>query len=493
MDERQQRAGGVRPRRAGRAVIWATRSVTGVVAALVFGLSGYAWAMLQSLNTGMVMGDVLSPGSGGTTPMDGTRDILLVGMDSRNDAQGNPLSREQRKLLGVDAAAGEINTDTIILLHIPNDTSKAVAISLPRDSYVDIPGYGPHKINSAFPRAKTEEQRKLQERGVTDKAEVERRSNEAGAKNLIATVEKLTGRTIDHYASINLLGFYDISNAIGGVEVCLKNPVDDVKSHAKFAAGHQLVSGRQALSFVRQRHGLPRGDLDRVVRQQVFMNGMTRKVLSAGTLSNPRKLRDLIDAVTGSVVLSKDWDIVAFAERMSRLTSGQVQFRTIPVGSLALPTPADGMAVEVDPEQVRDFIAELAGGKRSERSRNAEITVSVWNGTTALGLSGKVAEQLADAGFARGDAGNAEHSATTIVRHAVGERRQAQRVAKALGAPATVQEDPRLGSGRVSVLLGDDYPRVDVRPQSQQSPAPQPKPQRDPQPAITADEVPCVN
>lgn len=272
----------------------------GLVSILVVSLTGYAWAVLRGFADGVEVTDVLSPGAGGTLPMDGTRDILLVGMDSRTDAKGKPLSKAQRKLLRVDKDDGHMNTDTIILLHIPKDTSKAVAISLPRDSYVDIPGYGTHKINSAYPRGKTVERRRLQEQGVTDEAAIERRSNAQGAKTLIATVEKLTGRTIDHYASINLLGFYDISQAIGGVEVCLKNPVDDINSFAKFDKGRQTVAGREALAFVRQRHGLPRGDLDRVVRQQVFMTGMARKILSAGTLASPSKLRGLIGAIQNS-------------------------------------------------------------------------------------------------------------------------------------------------------------------------------------------------
>jgi LCP family protein required for cell wall assembly len=358
--------------------------VTGVVAKVavslvatsVLGLTGYAWAVLRDLSGRVVVTDVLSPGAGGTRPLDGAVDILLVGMDSRTDAQGNPLADEQRKLLRVDAADGEVNTDTIILVHIPTDTSKAVAISIPRDSFVDIPGYGQHKINSAYPRGKNVERQRLQARGAQDAAAIERRSNEAGAKVLIAAVEQLTGRTVDHYASVNLLGFYDITNAIGGVEVCLKHPVDDVKSHAKFPAGRQIISGRDALAFVRQRLGLPRGDLDRVVRQQVFLTGMTRKVLSAGTLSSPARLEGLIDAISRSVVLSKGWDIMAFAQRMSSLSGGQVQFRTIPVGSLALPTPEDGAAVEVDPVRVREFIGKLSGEPEPEVRPQAQTSTT---------------------------------------------------------------------------------------------------------------------
>ncbi|MFS8582929.1 MAG: LCP family protein, partial [Limnochordales bacterium] len=110
------------------------------------------------------------------------------------------------------------------------------------------------------------------------------------------TVEELTGRKIDNYASVNLLGFYEITEAVGGVEVCLKQATSDKDSGADFAAGHQTISGGDALAFVRQRHGLPRGDLDRIVRQQAFMAGLAKKVLSTQTLTDPDKLNDLVAA-----------------------------------------------------------------------------------------------------------------------------------------------------------------------------------------------------
>jgi len=347
-----------------------------LVAAAVLGVTGYGWFLLRDFNRRVVVADVLSPQADAERPLDGTVDILLVGMDSRTDARGRPLSAEQRKLLRVNAGDGEVNTDTIILVHVPSDTSRAVAVSIPRDSYVDIPGFGMHKINSAYPRGRNVERERLLAAGMPPGEELERRSHQAGARVLLETVEKLTGRTIDHYASVNLLGFYEITKAIGGIEVCLKAPVQDVKSHADFPAGRQVISEGDALAFVRQRHGLPRGDLDRIVRQQVFLTGLARKVLSTGTLTDPQRLNDLMDAITRSVVLSKGWDIMAFAQRMSSLTTDRVEFRTIPVGSLALPTPADGAAVEVDPQRVREFIASLSEEEDEEAAAARERSSS---------------------------------------------------------------------------------------------------------------------
>ncbi len=481
---------------------------------LVLTLTGYAWASFQGLVKGLTLTDVIGEGGGGEKPADGARDILLVGLDSRTDAQGNPLPRDMLKELNAGKDEGVLNTDTLILVHIPNDGSKAVAVSLPRDSYVDVPGFGMHKINSAYARGKAAQRQQLQAEGVTDPRDIELRSNQEGAKTLIATVERFTGRTIDNYAAINLLGFYQITKAVGGVDVCLKAPVNDVKSHANFEAGHQTVSGADALAFVRQRHGLPRGDLDRVVRQQVFMAGLARKILSAGTLADPNKLNDLMDAIKKSIVLNQGWDVIGFAQQLSGLTGGQIEFHTIPVLSLAFRTPADGVAVQVDPNQVQEFIGGLSGSvptpqqetSADDAERNAEITVNVMNTTATSGLAASVSGALAEQGFTEGLTGNANPRDTTVVRYATGEQDIGQRVADALHGAAIVEEDPALSPGQVTVLLGTDYPTDSVsagngggsQPQGhpRQEPPPSDAPAEDPDGSdepITAHGVTCVN
>ncbi|MFD1052067.1 LCP family protein, partial [Kibdelosporangium lantanae] len=189
-------------------------------------------------------------------------------LDSRTDAQGHPLSREVLDALQAGNSDGEQNTDTMMVVHVPADpTKEAFAISLPRDSYVDV-GFGTHKLNSAYARAKIAAANQLRNQGK-DQATVDRESVTAGRKNLIASITKLTGLHIDHYAEINLYGFSEITNAVGGVPVCLNNPVHDPYSGANFPAGQQTLVGVDALKFVRQRHYLANGDLDRVVRQQV--------------------------------------------------------------------------------------------------------------------------------------------------------------------------------------------------------------------------------
>jgi len=154
---------------------------------------------------------------------------------------------------------GGDTTDTMIVIHIPAGGGAATAISIPRDSYVQIAGdYGKHKINSAYSYGRNDAYSTLSKQGVKG-AELETKAAEAGAKSSIATIQQFTGLEITHYAAVNLAGFYFISQAIGGVPVCLVKPVKDAYSGANFPAGQQTVEGSAALAFVRQRHGLPIG------------------------------------------------------------------------------------------------------------------------------------------------------------------------------------------------------------------------------------------
>ncbi|WP_424923606.1 LCP family protein [Amycolatopsis acidicola] len=456
---------------------------------------------MRGLVDGLTTTDVISADQ----PADGARDILLVGMDSRVDAQGNPLPESLLNELRAGVSDGEENTDTLIMVHIPNDGSKAVAISLPRDSYVNIPGFGQHKINSAYARAKAAERSKLQSEGDTDAKDIELKSSQAGAKTLIATVQQLTGSSIDNYASVNLLGFSDITKAIGGVDVCLKDNVDDSYSGAKFTKGKHTISGVEALEFVRQRHGLPRGDLDRVVRQQVFMAGMAQKVLSTGTLTDPGKLSSLTAAIKKSVVLNQGWDILAFAQQMKNLTGGQLQFQTIPVVNMDYSTPEDGSAIKVDPSQVHQFVQGLTGPPPAAQaaapttSPNAGTTVDVHNGTSKEGLAATVSQTLTAQGFTGGETGNATgRTSHTTVRYPAGAKEAAQSVATALGSKPTLEQDTSVPSGHVVVVVGSDYSpptSENVAPAAQSSAASSTSaqaPATDDQ-AITADGITCVN
>ena len=471
-----------------------------VISILVLGVTWYGWTQFRNFTTGYSTANVIDQQNSGPKPADGSTDILLVGMDSRTDAQGNPLPKDVlNQLHAGDASDGGYNTDTMILIHIPNDGSKASAISIPRDSYVDIAnGYGAHKINSAFAYGRNAAAKQLSGQGVTG-ADLENRANQEGAKTAIQTVENLTGITIDHYAQVNLAGFYDITKVIGGVQVCLKNPVNDSYSGANFPAGKQTIDGAAALAFVRQRHGLPNGDLDRIKRQQVFMAGLAQNVLSAGTLVNPAKLGALADAVKKSVVLDQGWDILGFAQQMHNLTGGELQFATIPIVNISYQTPEDGDAIQIDPMQVRTFVQGMAKPSTAASASTTDagygnIKVDVRNATNNSGLASRVLGRLVAMGFGQGNIGTVSSRTTSLISYPTGGADNAKKVADALGGMATTQ-DAGLTPGQIEVYLGSDYsgPGVTTNGTSTSQSETGPTQTTTTPPPITADGVTCVN
>ena len=152
-------------------------------------------------------------------------------------------------------------SDTILLLHIPSNGGRAVLVSLPRDSYVQIPGYGNNKINAAY--------------------------SFGGPKLLARTVQNNTGLRIDHYMGIGFGGLVNVVNAVGGVNMCLPRPIHDQASGLHLKAGCQTLDGAQALAYVRDRHTFADQDLQRVQDQRIFLRALLRKMTSPGTMLNP--------------------------------------------------------------------------------------------------------------------------------------------------------------------------------------------------------------
>jgi cell wall biosynthesis protein len=430
-----------------------------VALAIVVG-TGVAWGKIRSFESGINQISPVTLGEGGE---DGAIDILLVGMDSRTDAHGNPLSEEELAALraGDDEAT---NTDTIILVRIPNNGKSATAISIPRDSYVEAPGVGKMKINGVYGSVHLEKKTALVEQQGMDPAQAEPQATEAGREALIKTVASLTGVTVDHYAEIGLLGFALITDALGGVNVCLKDAVYEPLSGADFPAGWQKLNGPAALSFVRQRHDLPRGDLDRVARQQAVMASLAHEVISSKTLSSPATLNRLQQAVQRSVVISDGWDIMEFAEQLQKLAAGNVAFATIPIVEEA-GWSDDGMqsVVRVDPTHVEEWVASLLHeqdeGKTEELTYTPDkTTVDVVNGTDINGLAAAVSAVLTNKGFEPGSTGNNEGGqvARSQVQAAKAEDLGAQAVSKELGGLPIV-EDASVAPGSVRIVLTADY------------------------------------
>ncbi|MFF0746902.1 LCP family protein [Streptomyces sp. NPDC004111] len=266
----------------------------------------------------------------------GATNILLMGLDTRKDLNGEELPAPVlKKLHAGSSEIGGYNANTLILLHIPADGGKAKGFSIPRDDLVDIPGHGKDKIKKAYGLAKAAEETRLRGQGVRDGRELEHAGREAGRKSQIRTVREFLGVPVDHFAEVSLAGFFRLADALDGVEVCLNKPAKDRYSGADFPAGRQKLDGQQALAFVRQRHGLARGDLDRTRRQQAFLASALHQVNSVGTLTNPARLLDLKNVVKDNVVLDEGWGVFSFVQQAKNLTGGKVEFTTLPVERFA--------------------------------------------------------------------------------------------------------------------------------------------------------------
>ncbi len=473
---------------------WSRRFRTGlaVLSVVVVGATGAAWSLYHDVTSGMTTTNVITGGSSG-----GDQNILLVGVDSRTDAQGNPLPKQVLEQLRSGAESGVLNSDTIILVHVPADGGSASAFSIPRDSYVDIPGHRRDKINAAYPATKANASERLAADGVTDPKELDRESSQAGRSALIQTVQDLTGVTVDHYAEMNLLGFYNLTNAIGGVDVCLKAPANDPLSGANFTAGPQTISGGAALAFVRQRHGLAGGDLSRINRQQVFMAAVAKKILDAGTLTDSDKRSALIGVVQQSVVIDSGWDLLSFASRGSDLAAGKVDFLTIPTDGTE--NNARGDVVSVDPTQVREFVARHTEPAEDEEApadapAPAPVTADVGNGAGTSGLGARVAGTLAQNGIPTGSVSNAPSRTTSVVRYSPADGdAAATKVAGALGGIGVEQSDS-VAPGRVQVLIGTDFGGADAGGSGAGASAPAaPAAAAPTTPPITAGGVPCID
>lgn len=208
---------------------------------------------------------------------------LLVGSDSR---AGLTEADADRLMAGeLDDTVGR--TDTIMLVHLPTFGGQATMLSIPRDSYVDIPGYGQSKINESF--------------------------SLGGPALLQRTVEQATGIHIDHYAEIGFGGFANVVDAVGGIEICVKDPLDDPMAGINLQPGCQKMNGPTALGYVRSRYASANGDLDRVQRQRQFLTALSDKIASPGTLLNPFRAVKVIDTVTASLTVDNSDNVLNLA------------------------------------------------------------------------------------------------------------------------------------------------------------------------------------
>ncbi|MGW4802537.1 LCP family protein [Kitasatospora sp. NPDC004272] len=459
--------GGARSRghRARRIVLWSTAGTLSL-AVLAGGL--VYWRLNGNLST---FGDdgvskdrpaAASADAQGRTPVN----LLLIGSDARDGTN--------KDLGGGDD--GGARSDTAILLHVYADHRHAVGVSIPRDSLVEVPPCMlPDKtwtkdqpsamFNSAFSV------------GDTDKG------NPACTQN---TVEKLTGLRVDHTMVVNFQGFADMTEAVGGVDVCLPeavyegdlNPNLGHRGKQLFTAGHQTISGQAALDYVRIRHGLGDGsDIGRTKRQQAFLSSLIKQVKSEGM--DPTTLLPLADAATKSLTVDQGLGsaskLLDFAMSLKDVDLHDIKFLTVPWryqgervalvhpdvdqlwAALRADRTLDGQDASATPAADPSIAPSPSPSAPSAPARadGAGIKVAVYNGTGTAGLTARAAETLEGSGFTvtgRANAATRTHR-STLVEYGPGEKAQAEKVA-ALFPGAQLQAAGRAG---IALTLGADY------------------------------------
>ncbi|MDX8035016.1 LCP family protein [Lentzea sp. BCCO 10_0856] len=324
-----------------------TRTAWVSLCAAVLAASGIAWATVSTISTGVERSYAISDDAPRSTS--GTN-ILIMGLTTRLDLHGEPLPDDVlRRMQAGESDRGGYNANTLMLLHIPA-SGPAVAMSVPRDDLVPLASGGEGKIKEAYGRAKVAEEDRLREAGAHDRRELERAGREAGRRAQVETVSAFLNQPIDHLVEISLIGFFHIAEGLGGVDVCLKNATKDPLSGADFPAGPQHLDAGQALSFVRQRHGLPHGDLDRTRRQQAFLSAVAKRVKGADLAV----VQALVDMAKQDVVLDARFDLTEFARELP----AEVRFDTLPIEGGA--TIGGHDVNKVDRDKVRAKVTELA-------------------------------------------------------------------------------------------------------------------------------------
>ncbi|MFT4287705.1 LCP family protein [Nocardioides sp.] len=265
-------------------------------------------------------------------------DILLIGTDRRSEVATT----------GTDAAAadwvpGQQRSDTLMLLHIDGDRRSAAVVSIPRDSWVDIPGHGKGKINAAF--------------------------SYGGPSLAVATVEQLTGIRIDHVAIVDWTGFEELTDAVGGVDIDIPETVHDSANDVTWEEGRHHLDGEQALLYVRQRYGLPGGDFDRVKRQQAFLRSVMEASLHQEMRKDPRLLYDFLSTLARHVTVDAEWSTT----QMAKLAFSLRDFRSANVEFLTAPSTGTGMVgdqsvVFLDQDAGRELWHELRTDRIDEWS-----------------------------------------------------------------------------------------------------------------------------
>ena len=489
-----------------------------LLAAVLLVVSGYAHKVVGLTN--MLEKGISIPGisAGGTASNVGAMNILVMGLESRTNYQGQTLPNDLLTAMHAGNAAavsagqlGSQDTNTLILIHVFAGGQKAVGFSIPRDDLVTYPqaydGEPEGKIDGAYAYAYYQY---LNQHSTTESnADLYLHANQAGQAATIATVQAVTGQHIDHFVEVNLAGFYYLSAAFGGIEVCIQ-PAPASAEPAGMAAGTNLtdadpltgtdnsgfsaykdgyngkkggaqylhLGAAQSLAFVRSRDTLPGIDLGRTKRQQAVLDYVIYELKHEGVFTVTGKLDSLLSSASQYLITDSTFNLLDFATDMRGLSGSNVSFQTLPftpennVSVPGYPTLQDVNIIDVPVIQqlVQSAFnlgqAAPASGAAtpSASAAPASVTVDVYNGNPdAPGLADQVSQALAALGYTAGQVANSSAQSQAVqpgtqVFYGAGASAAAQPIALQFGTSATTLST--LQPGHVEVLIGSAVTQV---------------------------------
>ncbi|WP_426978044.1 LCP family protein [Pseudarthrobacter sp. O4] len=435
---------------------------TAVVSVLLVGVLAFGAYWVIRLQ-GNISKASLSAGSskteGAVNDSNDRMQILILGSDTRDG--------KNAQYGTADDSTGYGHSDVMMLMDISADNKRVNVVSFPRDLLVDIPKCTDQKTKTVYPAQKN--------------VMINAAMSEAGIGCAVDTVNKITGLEIDHFMMADFNAVKELSNAVGGVDVCISDPVYDPDSKLRLPKGTSKVQGEQALAFVRTRHAFgDGGDLGRVQAQQSFLSSLTRKIKADGTLTNPSRMLGIADAITKNLTIDDGLasipTLLTVGNRLKDIDVGKVAFVAVPT----VPAAADPNRLQLAEPGASQLFAAMRknvdltdptatpGGSADPSASPAPAPaetapaydktlqpVAVANGSGVPARTQEILQSLTAGGFTQLAQLAAKPVATTGVYYGAGFADVAADVAALLGIPAS-QVLPAAGVTGVQVYLGSD-------------------------------------
>ena len=380
----------------------------------------------------------------------GALDILIIGSDTRkgnNGAYGNDDDRNS-----------EARSDVMMLLQISADRKNVNVLSFPRDLMVSIPKCTDPKTSKEY--------------GAEDDMQINESLARGGPGCTAATISKLTGVHIDHFMLVDFNAVKELSRVVGGVQVCVDNPIDDEYSGLKLPAGNSTIEGEQALAFLRSRHGFGDGsDIGRIQAQQGFLSALLRKVKAEGTLDNPNKLLSIAEAITQNVTVDNDMgspnEIAGIGATIGGIDLSQVVFATVPTepwdqdpNRLQLSSEAEPVLQRLRDDKSLKVEEPAAQNDNAPAQLDKSVPITVYNATGLDGRAASLASVISGLGYTSvTPASSAESSTATTISYGEGYEAEAREIADKMHITQVVQNDQVTG---VTLTIGTDFPSGDA-------------------------------